>query len=62
MVPAVPKVFLSMKLIIASSASLTVAATTTPLPAAKPSALITMGAPFSWRYDRASAVEVKLLL
>ena len=45
---------------IASCASLSVVATTTPLPAAKPSALITIGTPFASTCACASAASVKL--
>jgi len=44
--------------VIAASASSSVIATITPLPAARPSALITMGAPLLRTYSSASSVCV----
>ena len=45
--------------LIAASASASVIATITPLPAARPSALITIGAPFSRTYSSAASTSVK---
>jgi len=51
--PASPKALPSSMSRTAASASASVRATTTPLPAASPSALMTMGAPFSRMYSSA---------
>ena len=51
-----------MNEVIASCASCSVNATTTPFPAASPSALITIGAPFCATYSCASFASVKVLL
>ena len=47
--PASPKALPESMSVTAASASARVSATITPLPAARPSALTTMGAPFSRR-------------
>ena len=53
--PALPKALSASMSVIAASASASVIATITPLPAARPSALITIGAPLSRTYSSASS-------
>ena len=57
--PASPKALPANISFIAFSASVCVMATMTPLPAARPSALITIGVPTLWRYSSAGAISVK---
>ena len=57
--PASPKAWPSMMRAMAASASSTVAATTTPLPEARPSAFTTMGAPRRRTKSRAAAGSSK---
>ena len=57
--PALPKALPESISRTASSASCNVIATITPLPAAKPSALTTIGAPFSRKYANAGSTLVK---
>ena len=60
-VVSVDDIFASANIMsIAASASSDVIATTTPLPAAKPSAFITIGAPSAFTYSWASAALVKV--
>ena len=56
--PASPKAFPASMSLTAALASSMVCARITPLPAARPSALTTMGAPWSWMKSSASATSV----
>ncbi len=58
--PASPMTLSTSIASIARSASSTVDATTTPFPAARPSAFTTMGAPRSRTYAFAAAASVKV--
>ncbi len=59
--PAAPKIFLTSMLSMANSPSSMLCATTTPLPAARPSAFITTGVPFSFKYFFALGASLKTL-
>ena len=58
--PASPMPPPSSIMSMAACASSAVVATTTPLPAARPSALMTMGAPFSFTCACAAAASLKV--